>query len=209
MRRWDLSMPVFPGMPTFPGDPPVEVVPVDRMAQGAAYDLSRLTLGTHAGTHVDPPAHFVPGGRTVDQLELEPLQGPCRVVEVPEDRRSVGADDVAAVPPGTVRVLFRTRNSRRWAARLEFFPDYVGLTLEAARAVRERGVRLVGIDALSIEQDRSGRFPVHRELLGHGVIIVEGLLLAEVAAGEYHLDCLPLRIRDGDGGPARVVLRAP
>jgi arylformamidase len=185
------------------------LAPVDRISRGDAYDLSRLSLGTHAGTHVDPPVHFFPGGVTVDRLDLDVLQGPCQVLALPEDRRGIGLPELADLADGTERVLFRTRNSTRWAARLEFFPDFVGMTPEAARAVRERGVRLVGIDALSVEQDPTGRFPVHRELLGHGVPIVEGLLLASAAPGAYHLDCLPLRIRDGDGGPARAVLRSP
>lgn len=203
----DISMPLFAGMPSFPGDPAFASEPVRRIDRGAPYDLSRLTLGSHAGTHLDPPSHFLPGGNPVDRIDLGTLQGPCRVVEVGRLGREIGADELASVPPATSRLLLRTPNSPRWARRLEFFPDYVGLGLAAARRLADRGVRLVGIDALSIEADPSGRFPVHRELLGRGVVVLEGLLLGPVRPGRYDLACLPLRVKDGDGGPARAAVR--
>ncbi len=209
MDRIDVSMPLFEGMPAFPGDPLFRSRPERRVDRGDPYNLSALALGSHAGTHVDPPSHFAAGTPGVDRLDLDVLNGRCLVLTVPDDRSVVGPPEVASVPPGTTRVLLRTGNSRRWGARLEFFEDFVGLALGGAVALRERGVRLVGIDSLSVEWDPSGRFPVHRDLLGHGVLILEGLLLAEVSPGEYRLDCLPLRIRDGDGGPARAVLGRP
>jgi len=203
----DISMPLFPGMPTFPGDPPFVAEPVRRVDRGAPYSLSRLSLGSHAGTHVDPPSHFFPAGRPVDQLDLEILQGPCRVVDVGPRGREIQAEELATVPAGTSRLLLRTPNSPRWARRLEFFPDYVGLGLPAARRLAEQGVRLVGIDALSVESDPTEAFPVHRELLGRGIVILEGLLLEPARAGRYELACLPLLWKDGDGGPARAALR--
>lgn len=206
MRRIDVSMPLFPGMPAFPGDPKFSSTPVRSLAAGDPYALSSLSLGSHTGTHLDPPSHFVPGGATIDQLDLEVVNGPCRVVDVDPRATAVGADDVAKLPTGTARVLFRTANSPRWATALSFFADYVGLSPAAAAALVQRKVRLVGIDALSIENDPSGKFPAHHALLGNGTIILEGLLLAAVAPGEYTLECLPLRLRGGDGGPARVTL---
>lgn len=209
MRRIDISMPLFVGMPSFPGDPEFGSVHLRSTAKGDPYNLSGLSLGSHTGTHLDPPVHFIPGGATIDQLDLEIFNGPCRVVEVDLRRTSVGTDDVAAVPAGTTRVLFRTSNSARWAKSLTFFPDYVGLTPAAADALVAKQVRLVGLDALSIENDPSGRFPVHHALLGRGVLILEGLLLAAAPAGDGTLECLPLRLRDGDGGPARATLTIP
>ena len=206
MRRIDISMPLFPGMPSFPGDPPFDTVPLCSIARGDPYNLSGLSFGSHAGTHVDPFGHFVPGGTTADQLDLDLLNGPCRVVDLDTHATSVGADDVRRIPTGTVRVLFRTANSARWARSLAFFPDYVGLTTAAADALVERKVRLVGIDALSVENDPSGSFPVHLSLLARGTLILEGLLLAAAPAGECRLECLPLRLRDGDGAPARATL---
>ncbi|MCI4355398.1 MAG: cyclase family protein, partial [Thermoplasmata archaeon] len=126
--------------------------------------------------------------------------------QLDEGTRQVGADAFQGLPSPAQRVLFRTANSARWTAGPEFFPDYVALDLGGAEAAVARGVRLVGIDSLSIELDPAERFPVHHRLLGAGVLILEGLRLAEVPPGRYELRCLPLRILDGDGGPARAVL---
>jgi arylformamidase len=202
----DISMPIFVGMPAFPGDPEFRMDPLRRIERGDPYSLTALSLGSHTGTHVDPPCHFIEGGATIDAVDLGALNGPCQVVEVPEDAERIGPEVAEAVPAGTERVLFRTANSDRWAERLRFFRDFVGLDAAAAVRLRERGVRLVGLDALSIENDPAARFPVHHELLGHGVLILEGILLAEAPRGRYRLDCLPLRLRAGDGGPARAVL---
>jgi arylformamidase len=209
MRQLDISMPLFAGMPAFPGDPLFRSEKVRAIVRGDAYDISRLSFGSHAGTHIDPPVHFVPDGPSLDQIDLEALNGPCQVVGVSESIRTVGDREVGGVSPGTRRVLFRTANSERWRRRLEFFSDYVGLDPSAAEALVDRGVRLVGIDSLSVERDSTGRFPVHHRLLGAGVLILEGLLLAEATPGNYELRCFPLRVREGDGGPARAVLLAP
>jgi arylformamidase len=209
MRRIDVSMPLFEGMPAFPGDPEFRSEPVQRIDRGDPYGLSRLVLGSHAGTHVDPPGHFLPSGPSADRLDLEALNGPCQVVAVPAGCALVGPGELKEIPSGTTRILLRTSNSERWARRLEYFADYVALSPEGAASLIARGARLIGIDALSIESDPTHRFPIHRELLARGVLILEGLLLSEALPGAYELECLPLRLRDGDGGPARAVLNAP
>jgi len=207
VRRIDISLPLGPTTPRFPGDPAVGSRRVRSVARGDPYDLSALRLGSHAGTHVDAPAHFFADGASVDRLDLDRLCGPAQVVRVPPGAREVGATELSDVPPGTRRILLRTANSERWARSLSFFPDFVGLSLVGARRLLALGVELVGIDSLSVESDPTDRFPVHRLLLGRGVPILEGLLLADVPAGSYELDCLPLRWTDGDGAPARAVLR--
>ncbi|MCI4349406.1 MAG: cyclase family protein [Thermoplasmata archaeon] len=207
-RLIDISMPIRPDMAVFRGDPEVRVRAVHSLERGDPYNLSLLTMGSHTGTHLDPPAHFVAGGRTVDQLDLELLNGPCQVVRVPDSAPVVGVSDVARIPPGTERVLFRTSNSARWASDDRFFSHYVALAPDAVPALVDSGIRLVGIDALSIERDLTGTFPVHRALLGKGIVILEGTRLAEVPEGPYELECLPLRIVQGDGAPARAVLRS-
>jgi arylformamidase len=206
MRRIDLSMPLRPGMPAFPDDPPFGVGPFRSLRAGDRYNLSRIMLGTHTGTHVDPPRHFLPEGMPVDRLDLGILNGPCLVVDLASGVDAIGPEAIPALPPETPRVLFRTRNSTRWARGESFYPDYVALTLGGAEELLRRGVQLVGIDSLSIESDPSETYPVHHALLGHGVVILEGLLLEDAPAGRHLLECLPLRVHEGDGGPARAVL---
>ena len=202
----DLSFPLGPRTPTFPGDPPIRVVPVRTLENGDPYRLSTVAMGSHSGTHLDAPSHFVAGGVPVDRVDLALLNGPVVVVEVPGDAAAVGRSDVERLPAGTVRALFRSRNSARWAAGSGFFADYVALSPDAAEAAVERGIRLVGVDALSVENDPTQRFPVHHRLLGAGCWILEGLRLAEAAPGPHRLGCLPLRLEGADGAPCRVVL---
>jgi len=208
VRTIDVSMPLYEGMPAFPGDPAFSSTPLLRRENGDAYNLSLLGLGSHAGTHVDPPGHFLAGGLTTDRLDLGVLVGPCEVVEIDPSRPTVQARDLDGIRAGTTRLLLRTRNSERWARRLEYFDDFVALEVGAAERLIDQGVRLVGIDALSIERGIYGEFPVHHRLLAQGVVILEGLLLQAVAPGPYEVLCLPLALRNADGGPARVVLRS-
>jgi arylformamidase len=203
----DISLPIGPETPVWPGDPPVLVEAVARVADGDPADVSRLALGTHTGTHVDPPAHFLPGTTTVDALPLDVLIGPAVVAGLPAGPIDGAALESAALAEGSTRVLLKTG------------ADAGALTPDGARWLVERGVLLVGADTLSIEPagDRPGvrgcppeeRYPVHRILLGAGVVIVEGLDLSAVAPGPYQLVCLPLRIAGGDGAPARAVLIRP
>jgi arylformamidase len=191
VRILDVSVPVRPGMIVYPGDPEVRLERVSSIADGDVANISRLDLGVHSGTHVDAPLHFVDGGASVETLPLDVLVGPCSVVE---------GLDAAAVPARAERVLFKTPNSRLWE-RDEFSEDFVKLDGEAARALVERGVRLVGIDYLSIGDEEA-----HRILLGAGVVAVEGLDLREVEPGEYRLICAPLKLEGAEGAPARVLL---
>lgn len=200
----DISMPLRSGMPTFPGDPPVRVDRVRAIARGDPYNLSALSMGSHTGTHVDPPRHFLPDAPAVDALDLGILNGPCRVLDTGASA-SVGPGELEGRVGDATRVLLRTRNSARWKAGPAFFPDYVALTPTGAESLPP-SVRLLGIDALSVESDPDGRFPVHRFLLGRGTLILEGLCLADAAPGEYELRCLPLRIEGGDGAPVRAIL---
>lgn len=159
---------------------------------------------------MDPPIHFVADGATIDRVALDVTIGPAVVVDM-RGVRMIGERELedVGVPEATERVLFLTDWSARWAEASPTFPtSYTALALDGARWLVERGVRLVGTDFISIENADAGRgtYPVHRELLGAGVVIVEGLDLREAPAGRYTLWCLPLKIRDGDGGPARAVL---
>jgi arylformamidase len=192
----DISVPIRPGMPTYPGDPQVLLERVESIPDGASANVSRLEIGVHAGTHVDAPAHFLEGAETTEQLPLNVLNGPCEVVEAARLDESA----VEAVPEGTERVLFKTTNSELWA--LERFPDeFERFDGAGASALVGRGVKLVGVDFLSV-----GDHEAHRVLLAAGVVPLEGLDLRGVESGTYELHCLPLRLVGSDGAPARAIL---
>jgi arylformamidase len=206
VRYHDISFPITDRMPGFPGDPAVRVARKKKITRSNLYNVSSISLSSHSGTHVDPPLHFLPDGLPVDQLDLGILNGPVRVVEVPPNAVAVGPEAFRSLGPGDSRVLFKTANSPRWEKEGAFFDDYVALTPGAADEAVRRQVRLVGIDSLSIESMGSSTYPVHRTLLGKGILILEGLRLAGIAEGVYDLQFLPLRIAGGDGAPGRALL---
>jgi arylformamidase len=206
-KIYDLTVPLSGQLATFPGDPPFQAEPHYRIEDGHPCNVTRLALGTHAGTHVDAPYHFVPTGARVDELPLEILTGKARVVSVPA-REAVDRADLESLDlRDDLRLLFRTRNSGQ-LRQPEFRSDFVHLTSEAASYLVQVGIKLVGWDALSIEKYGSTVFPAHHALLGAGVIVVEGLDLSQVEPGEYELLCLPLKLAGADGAPARVILRS-
>jgi arylformamidase len=203
----DVSLRLSPRLPVYPGNPSFELEPVKRIARGDSANVSALHLGTHSGTHVDAPRHFFPEGPAEDTLPLEVLVGPALVAHFPRCP-AVTARELEAVDlSGVTRLLLRTDNSDAWASATSFDPGFVYLAEDGARLLVERGVRLVGIDSLSIERYKAPGAPTHHVLLGRGVVIVEGLDLSTAPPGRYDLMCLPLKIGDADGAPARVLLR--
>lgn len=208
MKYLDITLPLRPGMIAFPGDPVFAMEPVSSLAAGDACNLARLTMASHGGTHVDPPAHYLPGAPTVEALELERLIGPATVLDLRGGRRIDRASLQRAGFTGQKRVLLKTDNGPLLDADV-FRDDYACLELDGARFLVEAGVWLVGVDYLSVEDHADGGSPVHELLLGAGVIIVECLRLGQAPAGDYELLCLPLLITGADGAPARVVLRRP
>jgi arylformamidase len=206
MPLLDVSLPLDARLPIWPSNPPFDLTPEKRIAAGATSNVSRLTLGTHTGTHIDAPRHMIDGAPTLDQVPLDALIGPGRVIAVDTDRaieaRHVNGDALQ----GSTRILFKTRNSTFWGTP-QFRSDFVFLTEEAARALVDGGVQLVGIDYLSIEEYRKPGAPAHKALLSAGVVIVEGLDLSSAEPGPYDVICLPIRVMGADGAPARVILR--
>ena len=211
MPIYDVTVPISNELPTWPGDPSVQLTVWRSLSSGDGVNLSMLNFGAHTGTHVDAPAHFIEGAAKVESLPLDVLIGEAQVIEVPDDMRIINEEFVVAnCTPNTTRVLFKTRNSAFWSeSEPEFHTDFTYLDLNAAQRLVEQGIKLVGIDYLSIEKYDSQQHDTHLALLSYGVVILEGLNLAEVPAGRYELICLPLRLRSskGDGAPARVVLR--
>ena len=203
----DISVPISASLLTWPGEhASVQIEPLARISEGSPANVSRLTLGTHTGTHVDPPLHFIAGGKAVDQLDLTVLIGPALVVDLRHQRIISVVDLEVTVPNGIDRLLFKTDNSCLWAGGAEFISEYVALTAEAARWLVKRKIKLVGTDYLSVQNYSDPHPGVHNILLRAGVIIVEGLNLLDITPGLYQLVCLPLRIAQGDGAPARAVL---
>ena len=209
MKIHDVTLTLSEALPVWPGDPDVSIQRSCSLEKGAEANVTRLSLSVHSGTHIDAPFHFDPEGVGVDQLSLEGLVGPCRLIEISEEMTAIDAVSLKKQDlEGVTRLLFRTRNSA-WS-RAEgrgFCTDFAYLTAEGARYLLSRGVKLVGIDSPSIEKFESPGYPVHRLLLGNHVIILEGLNLYGVPAGDYELIALPLKIKGADGAPARVVLR--
>jgi arylformamidase len=208
MPIYDITVPIRSGMPVYEGDPGIEIKAWTALAKGDSSNVSFLHFGAHTGTHVDAPAHFIEGARRIDALSLETLIGPARVIRVPDEVMEIDSDFLSSCDLDQVeRVLFHTRNSTFWSEG--FRKDFTHLAPEAAEFLVGRGVKLVGTDYLSIEKFHSGHHRTHLALLSQNVIIVEGLNLTGVEAGDYELICLPLKIADGagDGSPARAVLR--
>ena len=204
-RLIDVTLPLSASLRSFPGDPPFRLEPYQRMADGSPFNVAKLTTGTHAGTHVDAPAHFVRGGATVDQLPLEILMGKARVLDVP-GVETIGRKELEQADlRDDIRVLIKTRMSQPHGTPQH--EDSVALSEDAATYLVQAGIKLVGFDDLSIDARDSTDFKAHHVLLGAGVIVVEGLDLAEVEPGDYDMTCLPLRLVAADGAPARVVLR--
>jgi len=206
MRIFDVTRLIHPAVPVYEGDPEVSIEPWLSIVRGAPVNVSRLTMGSHTGTHVDAPAHLREGAPGVDRLPLDVLIGPARVVDLgvstPVDGASLRGVDLLSHR----RLLFKTRPHQ--CSQEEISPgEFAGLTQDAARLLVQAGVRLVGVDALSIDSPESSSLPAHHLLLEAGVIILEGLDLSAVPPGDYELLCLPLKIQSGDGAPARVVLR--
>jgi arylformamidase len=208
MAIYDITVPVRSGMPVYEGDPGVEIKAWSALAKGNSSNVSALSFGAHTGTHVDAPAHFIEGARKIDALSLETLIGPARVIRVPDQLLEIDSSFLAKCDLENVeRVLFHTRNSNFWGEG--FRKDFTHLSPEAAGKLVGLGVKLVGTDYLSIEKFHSGHHRTHLALLSNNVVIVEGLNLKDVEAGDYELICLPLRIAEGagDGAPARAILR--
>ena len=208
-RMFDVSMSLTSGGVIYPGNPPTSITAQQAISRGDGANVSRLDLGSHTGTHVDAPKHFFDDGAGVDSLALDVLVGPARLIAFADSVMSIGEAELRAHDlTGVTRVLIKTRNSA-WLASgsTEFHPDYTYVAPDGAAYLVSMGVQLVGVDYLSVEQFHSGHHKTHRTLLERGVVIVEGLVLSEVPAGDYDFVCLPLKLAGLDGAPARAILR--
>lgn len=206
MKVYDVSVPLREDMPVYDGEPAPSLDFRRLLSKGDSATVSAVCLGSHTGTHVDAPSHFLDGAPGVDSLPLDALVGPAYVAEFGGDTHITGADlDSMAIPADCQRVLFKTRNGRLWEEP-DFRTDFIALAPDAGRALAERGMRLVGIDYLSIEEFHASPHEVHETLLARSVVILEGLDLRRVAPGPYLLVCAPLNVVGAEGAPARTFL---
>lgn len=209
MKIYDITVPIGERVPIYEGDPDVKIEAFMSLAAGDAANVSQICCGVHTGTHVDAPNHFIDGTRRVDELEMEKLVGPCRVIEVEQIVTAIEPHHLPELN-GVERILFKTRNSAFWnEPEKGFRTDFTYITPDAARVLAESGVKLVGIDYLSVEKFGSADHATHRTLLEKEIVILEGLDLRDVPPGEFELICLPLKYigGKGDGAPARTILR--
>jgi arylformamidase len=207
VKTYDISIPISSDLPVWPGDPPVVLERVGKIEDGDEANITRLAMGVHTGTHVDAPFHFISDGNKLDQVPLNLMIGRAYVLHLPEvDLITADVLAKAEIPPRTRRVLFKTRNSELWArGETKFQPDFVALSADGAQYMVDRGVKLVGIDYLSIAPFND-IIPTHQILLKANVVVLEGLNLTEVSQGRYTFYCLPLSIPGVDGAPARAIL---
>jgi arylformamidase len=197
MNYIDITRDLWEHTPVYPGDLSISTERIDH----GSYMTTAVSLGSHSGTHIDAPAHFIPGGRTVDAIDLSSLIGNARVVDLSGEGPVFWPHHFDSCPEGTERVLVKTSCS----GQQTFSPDYPHLSIEAAEYLVSRGIRTIGVDTPSIEVFM-GDGSLHRFLLGRDTVIIEMLDLSSVQEGDYYMIALPLRLKGLDGAPARVVL---
>ena len=205
----DISVAISPDLPIWPGSPDICLDRRLSLEKGDIANDTTIQFSVHTGTHVDAPSHFVHDGYSVEQMPLDVLVGEAIVVDL-SDVDAITPDmlDNLDLPAGVQRLLIRTRNSNLWEQQVkEFQTDFVALTAEAAQWIVDRGIRLIGVDYLSVQRFYDGS-DTHLNLLNAEVIIVEGLNLASVRPGRYELICLPIKLAGAEGAPARALLKS-
>jgi arylformamidase len=209
MRTYDVSLTITPDLPVWPGDPRIVLERVSKMEEGEQSNVTHLSMSAHTGTHVDAPYHFLGGDTpTVDEIPLNLLTGRVYVLPLPDTVDVVTAEILknAEIPSRTRRLLLKTRNSSYWAEKeTRFRVDFVGISPDGAQYLVDRGVKVVGVDYLSVAPYNQGA-PTHEILLQAGIVVIEGLNLSEVGQGRYTMYCLPLKLGGADGAPARAIL---
>jgi arylformamidase len=208
MKWHDISVDVKPDLPVWPGDPHVVLERFQKLEDGGNANVSRLAMSLHTGTHVDAPFHFLLDGERLSEIALDRFFGRVTVVEIAPEVDVITASVLDMIPNTliTERILFKTRNSTYWKDESTVFHrDFVALDVSGAEFLVGNGVRLVGIDYLSIAPFRDGK-GTHEKLLAGDIVILEGLDLSDVGQGSYELFCLPLKLWMTEGAPARAIL---
>lgn len=195
---------------TYPGDPPFSRELVTTLKDQGNCELSRISMSSHSGTHLDAPSHFIQGGKSIDRYTPEDFIFSALVAEI-MDNRIIHPKEVMdiRINPGDA-LLFKTENSRSGRCKSGIFSrEHVFLSEEAADFCIEKGVGLIGMDYITIEGYKDSTFAVHRKILGNNILILEGIDLSEIPSGRYMLFCPALKIKDGEASPVRAFLMAP
>ena len=207
-EQWiDVSVPLRSGMVVWPGDPPVRIEKAFDIDHGDECNMSKVSMGTHSGTHMDAPLHYIKGGKGLDDMPFDASIGPARVIEI-RDEESIKVEEL--IPHGICqgeRILLKTRNSSRCWDKDVFFEDFVHISQKAAEFLIDRRARTVGIDYLSVGGFNPEGSRTHFTLLEAGIWVIEGLNLSALEPGNYHLICLPLKMLKSDGAPARAIVK--
>jgi len=207
MKLYDITLTISESTITWPRDPKVSIQKTRLISKGNSCNVSELKFGSHCGTHIDAQYHFEENGIKIDQIPLDYLIGDVTVFNI-KNKEKIDLEDIKSLKlKNRERVIFKTINSTFWKLP-EFKKDFVYITKEAARHLVDSGVKVVGIDYLSVEKFGSKPADTHHIFLRNGVVLIEGLDLINVEAGDYELIALPLKIKDCDGSPARVILRS-
>lgn len=207
-KYYDITLPISATLPVWPGDPPVWKERIQKMEEGEHANVTAIKFGAHTGTHMDAPYHFLADGLTIDLVALDDLIGPAQVVQVDDsvDRITAGVLEGLRINPSIPRVLFKSRNSHLWTQpHTDFDQGYVAIDPGAARKLVEMGMRLIGVDYLSVAPWED-QVTTHQILLGAQLVLLEGLNLSAVAPGRYELIALPIKLLGADGAPCRAVL---
>ncbi len=208
MKIYDVSILLSEDMPVFPGDPPLKIDRIAKVSESKTVNISSIAMGSHTGTHIDSPLHFVKDSQGIDKIPLDRFVGRARVIDLCSVETEITKKDLKEFDEKITRgdiILLKTKNSEMWDGE-EFREDFIYLTKDAGRYLLKKGIKTVGIDYLSIEKYGSKTAPIHHLLLENGVPIIEGLNLKGIKPGEYFFACLPLKIKEGDGAPARAIL---
>ena len=210
MNIIDISIPLSEKTPVWEGDKGISVPRVAKIEEGSDFNVSRIELGVHAGTHIDVPYHVFKNGSTVDQIPLSNLIGRVQVVEIPGGISVINKNCLMNLDfqDEIDRILFKTSNSIYWETDpFSFNKEYVAINSEGAEYLANMDLRLVGVDYFSVSSYDDLKQP-HLILLECGIILLENIDLRQVVPGIYQLICLPLKIIDTDGAPVRAVLIA-
>lgn len=207
MKIIDISRTIHPGMEMYPGDVGPQITKISGLDEGESYNISCITLGTHTGTHVDPPLHILHDGAGMERVPLDNLVGNARVLDLSSINRPIEVTDIA--PLETVGIILLkggpgdSDDSGSSGSRVASCGAC--LTASCTRYLMDIGIKTIGTNAISIGATDE-EYEVHHTLLDAGIVVIEGLEMTDVEAGDYFLVCLPLKIANGDGGPARAVL---